>query len=189
MLGRMISIVAIILALLPGAAFACACCADPGTRFEQNVVRGNWEVEEISRLTPTSPARLYLTACGMECVEGLADPRPTYAVEFDVSDTAMTFTLGEGGGTLTFPWPDDYTWFGADTALSGSGDADVYTELRFRGAVTGTGDFFIESQADAELVLSGQGNRCISARSFDGWTLSISDETAQYRLFGTLAAN
>ena len=189
MLRRMVSLVTLVPALLPGAAFACACCADPGTRFEQDVARGNWEVKEISRLAPTSPARLYLTACGMECVEGIEDPRPTYPVAFDVSDNGIAFSFGEGDGTLIFPWPADYRWFGADTALSGEGETALYTELRFRGSVAGTGDFANEGPTEAELVLSGQGNRCITARSFDGWSLTVYDETTQYRLFGTLDGN
>lgn len=176
-------------AIAPGAALACACCADPGARFEQEVARGNWEVEEIARLAPTSPARLYLTACGMECVVGIDEPRPSYPVAFEVTGRAMTFELGEGDGTLTFPWPGDYTWFGADTALSGEGVTRLYTELRFRGSVTGTGDFAGDGPAEAELVLSGRGNRCITARSFEGWSLTVYDDKAQYRLFGTLDAN
>lgn len=186
MLRRMVSLFALAPAILPGAAFACACCADPGTRFEQDVTRGNWEVGEISRLEPTSPARLYLTACGMECVVGIEDPQPTYPVAFDVSENGVTFTLGQGDGALTFPWPDAYTWFGADTALTGEGETSLYTELRFRGTVAGTGRFANEGPTEAELVLSGQGNRCITAQSFDAWSLTVYDETTQYRLFGTL---
>lgn len=186
MLKRMVGLVSLAPALLPGAALACACCADPGTRFEQDVARGNWEVEEIARLEPTSPARLYLTACGMECVVGIKDPKPAYPVTFEVTENGMTFALGDGDGELTFPWPEDYTWFGADTALTGEGEVSLYTELRFRGSVAGTGNFAVEGATEAELVLSGQGNRCITARSFDGWSLTVYDETAQYRLFGTL---
>ncbi|WP_422028726.1 hypothetical protein [Roseovarius sp.] len=186
MLRRMVALSTLVPALLPGAAFACACCADPGTRFEQDVVRGNWEVKEISRLAPTSPARLYLTACGMECVKGVENPQPTYPVTFEASENGMVFELGEGDGTLTFPWPDAYTWFGADTALTGEGQTALYTELRFRGSVAGTGDFANGGATEAELVLSGQGNRCITARSFDAWSLTVYDDTTQYRLFGTL---
>lgn len=186
----MVAMISLLTGVLPGAALACACCADPGTRFKDVAELGDWEVAEIARLSPTSPARLYLSACGMDCVGGIADPQTAYDVTMDATESGLTLTLSDRRGPrgeLTFAWPDSYTWFGVDTALGGRGDTELYTEMRFRGAVSGTGDFALQSPQQAELVLSGSGNMCITARSFDGWMLSVSDEAAQYRLFGTLS--
>lgn len=176
-------------ALLPQAALACACCTDPGERFEHDVAMGEWEAAEIAQVTPTSPARLYLSACGFDCVHGIAGPQAEYDVGFEVDANGVTLALGDGRGprgTLVFPWPESYTWFGTDTGLTGKG-GDIYTELRFRGAVAGTGDFAQERAQEAELVLSGFGNRCITVRSFEGWILSVSGADTEYRLFGTFS--
>ena len=187
-----LALAALIAGLLPGAALACACCADPGTRFEQVAERGDWEVTQIARLVPSGPARLYLGACGLGCVDGIANPQPRYDVAMAVSDNGIVFTLSGAGaerGTLTFPWPESYVWFGADIALSGlSGEraAALYTEMRLRGPVAGTGDFAQDGPAEAELVLSGFGNMCILARTFEGWSLTVTGAGGDYRLFGRL---
>jgi len=185
---------AVLFTFLPGfvprAALACACCADPGTRFQEVSELGAWEISEIAALAPTSPARLYQSACGLDCVGGITDPQTAYDVAMEVTETGLAFVLSDGRGprgALTFPWPETYTWFAVDTALDGKGDPQVYTELRFRGALAATGDFAQDGPVAAELVLSGFGNVCITRQSFDGWMLSVSDDSAQFRLFGTLS--
>jgi len=175
---------------LPGTALACACCADPGTRFQDEVELGEWEISEIARLAPMGPANLYQTACGLDCVEGIENPQTTYDVSIGTTDDGITFTLGDGsgpGGDLHFTWPDSYTWFGVDTSFAAEGDTQIYTELRFRGTVAATGNFAQNGPLQAELVFSGFGNMCISTQSFSGWTLNVSDEAAQFRLFGTVS--
>ena len=106
-----------------------------------------------------------------------------------VDATALNFRFGEAG-TVRFEWPEDYTWFGVDTDLSDSDrSAKLYTEMRLRGTVTGTDAFAMEAPAPAELVLSGTGNICVGAASFQNWTLSVAGEGASYRLFGSLTRN
>lgn len=149
---------------------------------------GDWEASEIAQVTPTGPARLYLSACGLDCVHGIANPQSDYEVAFEVDENGLKLALGATGerGTIVFPWPESYTWFGTDTDLAAEG-GDIYTELRFRSAVAGSGDFAQEMAQEAELVLSGFGNSCITLRSFQGWILSVSGAEAEYRLFGTFS--
>ena len=188
MFKRISLLTALTLGGLPGAALACACCADPGTRFQDEVELGEWELSEIARLAATGPAQplsigLRVGVCGRH-----RKPQSSYEVSVTATNDGVTFSLGSGtgpGGALVFGWPESYTWFGADTTLAAQGDTQIYTELRFRGTVTATGDFAQDGPLEAELVLSGFGNMCITTRSFSGWMLSVSDEAAQYRLFGT----
>ena len=166
------------------------CRPDPGTRFGQSAELGEWERSRIAALAPRGQARLFLAECGFDCVEGVADPRAAYDATMEVSETAITFVLSANGterGQIAFDWPETYTWFGTDTAPGEDSGADLYTEMRFSGAVTGRGDFAHEAPARAELVLSGFGNMCITKRSFSGWMLTVFDEGADYRLFGGLA--
>lgn len=191
MLARMVSGLVLAAGLAPAAALACACCADPGARFEQVAGLGDWEISQIAALSARGPARLYVSACGMECVAGIDTPRDSYDVEMRADENGLTFKMSTGKtarGQIVFAWPDAYTWFGTDTNLDArDGAAELYTELRFVGSVTGSGDFAGDGPSRAELVFSGSGNTCITTRSFDGWMLSVRDERADYRLFGAVA--
>ncbi len=176
----------ILVGSLPSAALACACCADPGTRFEDRVELSDWVISEIQAVTATGAARMYQTACGMDCVAGINDPRESYPVQFAADEDALELRF-DGAGSLRLGWPETYTWFGADADLSDSaGPTWLYTELRLRGSVSGTGDFAETAAVPAELVLSGTGNLCVGAASFQNWTLSVAGEGVSYRLFGTL---
>lgn len=173
-----------LLAALPGAALACACCAEKGTWFDERMALGDYEREELAKLRAEGPAILFLTACGMECIQGIEDPKDNYAVEMSLSDDALTFLLGDHGD-VRFSLPDSYEFFAVDTDPTKDGSAPkVYTEVRLDGTVTGRGDF--EGEADAQLILSGPGNMCISARNLAHWRLSVIGEGLDYRLLGAL---
>jgi len=185
---RMFLLPAAMAAFSPGPAPAGPCDPVPGSRFRQVAAMGEWEVSQIAALVPEGPARLYLGACGMGCVEGIAHPRASWDVAIEAGANGIAFVLSAAGGergTIVFPWPESYEWSGTDTALTG-GRAALYTELRFAGSVAGRGDFANEGAVPAELVLTGADNACITARSFAGWILSVEGPGASYRLFGRL---
>ncbi|GAB4295595.1 MAG: hypothetical protein Kow0058_13120 [Roseovarius sp.] len=172
-----------------------ACVPAPGARFTQLSALGAWEVGQIARLRPDGPARLYQGRCGLDCAAGIAQPRPAWDVDMQASAEALILTLSAGGrtaGTLRLAWPQDYEWFGVDTDLSGragssgSSGSGFYAEMRFLGALEGSGDFAAAAGQPAELVLSGFGNACITSRSFSGWMLSVEGPKARFRLFGRL---
>ena len=173
-----------LLLMIPGAALACACCAERGERFEYEVALGDYERGELARVRADGPAILYQTSCGLECVRGIARPKDSYDVTLSVSKDAVVFTM-PGHGDLRFDLPASFAYFGTDTNPTGdAGNVPFYTELRFLGAVTGSGDF--EGSAPAELVISGAGNICIGAGGFDHWRLRVAGEGVDYRLFGAL---
>ena len=174
---------------LPTAALACACCADAGARFQDQVELGEWEISEISRLAPVGPAQLYQSACGLDCVGGIENPQTTYDVDIKVTENGMAFTLGGATGRGA-------AWYSPGrTIIRGSGPIPIWTgkaaHSLYRTAVSrhrGRDRRFRPGWSiAAELVLSGFGNMCITAQSFSGWTLSVADETAQYRLFGQIS--
>lgn len=188
MRGLKIKLLAVLLGIAPGAALSAACDAEPGARFAQSAALGDWEVGQIARLTPEGPAWLYLSACGFDCVAGIATPRRAWEAAMTTDAQGITLTLSQGGqarGQLRFAWQQSYEWFGADTALTGTGAGALYTEMRFAGTLTGSGDF-AAGPFPAELVLSGAGNACIVARGFSGFSLSVEGPGARYRLFGRL---
>jgi len=178
------------LALSPGLVRAqAACVAKPGERFDQVSELGAWERSRIGALAPEGPARLFLGECGLGCVAGIDHPRASYDAAFEAGAEALTVVLSAGGrerGRLVFDWPEAYEWFGADTEPGNVSGGDLYTEMRLRGTVSGSGDLGRARAVPAELVLSGFGNRCVTARSFSGWSLSVAGEGVRYRLFGGL---
>lgn len=186
------SLMMLLAAALPGAALARACTADRGERLQHQVALKAWEIEELARLTPSTPARLFLTDCGMDCVRGIDDPQEDYEVRITVSQERVTFALSDAGGRarggLVFAMPETYTYFAADTDPAGAAThRRLYNELRLTGTVGGSGDFAAAGPAAAELVFSGFGGGCVLARAFQTWTLSVSGDGAAFRLFGGLA--
>ena len=176
---------------LPGAALACACCADKGSRFEHQVELGEWELSELA-LLKTDTANLYLSACGLECVAGIDNPRWRYGANMSISESSVQIDLsdeaGQARGSISFEMPETYNYFAVDPNPGATlGNPELYTELRLRGTVSGSGDFGGHSGVEAELVFSGYGNQCVSAGTFDGWSLTVSGAATQYRLFGGMS--
>lgn len=183
----MIRLVAFLL-MLPGAALACACCAERGERQDYTVKLGEWEREELGRLRATSPARLYTTACGMECVKGVRGAQTAYEVMLGMSGTRVEFDLVDAG-RLVFEMPQTYSRFAVDTdPMAAETKVTLYTELRLKGRVSGTGDFADVQSARGELVFSGPGNACFNVDSLQAWGLSVEDEGVAFRLFGAVKA-
>ena len=171
--------------LIPGHALACACCADPGERFEYQVSFGEYERGELASLQADGPAFVFQTACGTDCIQGIDALQDEYDVSINVEESDLVFGI-EGHGELTFEMPDTFTYYGVD--LSPTEDAQptvLYTEMRFRSRVITSGDF--SSGRSAELVISGEGNICISAQAMEHWRLSVSGDGVNYRLFGELS--
>lgn len=188
----MIRLLALFL-MLPGAALACACCAERGERFAYEVQVGGFEQGELARLSAEGPAKLFVTACGLECVKGLKDPQYEYGVTLSVNDAGLRFDFadpdGDERGALQMGWPASYVFSGVDTdPMAQAPDAQLYSELRLAGEVTGSGDFAGEEPMEATLVFAGRGNMCFQAAGLTHWVLDVSGEGVSYRLFGALRA-
>ncbi len=181
----------IALAMLPQSAFACACCAERGERFLYKSELGHWELSEMAAVRAASPAQLFVSACDLECVSGISNPLYEYGVEVAVSEAGVDFDLsdeaGRFRGTLSFDLPAEYTYFGVDPEPGKSeGEPLLFTEIRFKGDVYGSGDFAGTKAVEAELIYSGFGNMCIGPGNFANWSLNVVGDGNEYRLFGAL---
>ena len=181
-------------AALPGrAATACACCADRGERFLYAIDLNDWEISELAALRAASPARLFVSECGIDCVRGIADPQTAYDVDLAISSADAVLTMSDAKGvprgTLTVEMPSRYTYFGVDIAPPGAADAPrLYTEMRLAGTVRGTGDFAGAGPVSGELVFAGFGGRCIRSVGFDRWSLTVSSPGVEFRFTGAVTA-
>ena len=177
--------------LWPAGALACACCAERGERFAYDMALGDYEIAQIATLKADGPAHLFLTACGMACVQGVRDPQERYSVQLEAAPDALRFLLsdadGVARGSLSLTLPERFIYFGVDTEpLVQASGMTLYTEMRLPGRATGTGDF--SGVEGAELVLSGPGNMCIGAKNLAHWRLELRGEGVDYRLFGGLTS-
>lgn len=179
-----ISLVAVFAALAAApAAYACACCAEPGTWFQYT---DRVDAGEVNRVQFRPVARLYLTAGGFDAVKGIATPKARYPLVVQKAGRAWTLRFGSSG-TISFALPARGEQFGVDLGdgkRSGGGGPLLYKELRLKGTARGGGTF---SGGTFRLILMGRGNNCLNADDFHRWRLEVSGRDGGYALFGELA--
>ena len=178
-------------------AYACACCAEPGTWF-QETAKSDPEVLGIvgqlsRRLDKT--ALLYLTAAGFEGVKGISRASETYVLRRIppyTRDWKLEFTDERGNrGTLAFTIPNTAVFFGTDPQdgqQAGGGGPSLYKEWRFEGPVSGTGIFKGGTTARTRFrfILQGRGNMCSAAKDFKSWILQVEGPRADFAFSGAL---
>lgn len=171
---------------------ACACCADPGQRDSYDIEFTDFERAQIAELAPAGPAKLFVTACDLDCVKGITAPQYAYQVQIAVTEAEVAIILADDGGAergaLSLPLPGRYGLFAVDTAPHEDAriETTLFTEMRLQGALVGRGDFAAATGAEAELVLSGFGNACLDITSMANWMLNARGEGVDFRLFGAL---
>ncbi|MCP5036473.1 MAG: hypothetical protein GY945_02620 [Rhodobacteraceae bacterium] len=171
------------------AAFACACCADPGERFTRSFTPDAYALEEFARLENEGPAQLFLTACGEDCVRGISEISFDYNVDWHLENHLLRVVTHDPAGTIAVSLGDNVTRFSVDTApMSHAMNTPLYTEFRFNGEIHADGIFANADGAVGDLVLAGETNHCWSADALSHWILQVSGEGADFRLFGGLAA-
>ncbi|MDQ3010060.1 MAG: hypothetical protein M3X11_05085, partial [Acidobacteriota bacterium] len=106
-----------------------------------------------------------------------------------------TFTFKDKGrqvGQLILALPDKATFFKADTNRPPHRRAPVavYKEVRFEGAVRGTGIFAkgIAPKTKFRLVLQGEGSHCLATEEFYRWNLNVHGPSASYSFYGFFAS-
>ena len=110
----------------------------------------------------------------------LVDPFLVDAVGFQLSVAASAGILTLGPPLARrLPGPDP---------MAQAPDAQLYSELRLAGEVTGSGDFAGAGPMEATLIFAGRGNMCFQAAGLTHWVLDVSGEGVSYRLFGALRA-
>jgi len=183
---------------MPATAYACACCAERGTWF-QDKARADPEVLAIvgklgSRLDQT--ASLYLSAAGLEEVKGISPASETYSLRRlppHTRDWKLEFTdRGGNRGTLAFTIPDTAVYYGVDSQdgpQAGVGELLLYKEWRFEGPVAGTGIFRGGTARGARfrLIFQGRGNMCPNPDDFKSWVLQVMGPRAAYDFYGSIS--
>ncbi len=182
-------------------ALACACCADPGARFESDQTFGDDSLgaQAIGKLTPAGAATLYTTSAEWdEQIRGIDNParseRYDVTLERDDKTWALKFNDGKGNsGAVVIALPRVFRLFAADPtpgAVRNTSQVTLYKELRVTGQKTGLGIFKLKAgdQAKATLIFHGRGNGCTSAEQFTHWTLDVTGPETRYRFFGELVA-
>lgn len=194
----------ITLSLLPGNIFACACCAEPGTRITYRGKTDQFTRDLVKEFKFADKADLYMTEAGFDTIEGLdpiakEDEAAPGMIDFSstgiFTGRAWQITLKTPKGlsaTYRLPVPLRYTEFKVDIHdQEGRPNGPwLYKELRFDGIVTASG--FAKAGAVRNtrfsLVFSGRGSGCNEVEDFTHWNLDIDGPKAGYAFFGKLSS-
>lgn len=185
----------LLLLLLPGDAWACACCSNAGHYHAGSDRPGASELGLLRRVRFGGTAYLFMTEAGLEGVSrGIARPAENYTLSGSLAGGEWRLSFrgaGQQTGTLNLPLPARMSTFAADIhdgQTSGGGGPLLYKEWRFEGRVSGTGIFRAGLGAPAryQLVLQGRGNGCANAEDFTHWRLKVTGARADYAFFGEL---
>jgi hypothetical protein len=189
---------ALVLTLMPSApAYACACCAEPGTWFQETAKADPEILAILGQLSPRldKTASLYLTAAGLEEVTGISRASETYTLRRIPPYTRtwkLEFTDQQNNrGTLSFTIPATAVFFGTDprdNQQGGAGGPLLYKEWRFEGPISGTGIFKSGTTARTKFrfILQGRGNMCPAAADFKSWILQVEGPRARFAFNGTV---
>ena len=184
------------LLLLPGRAWACACCSNKGDYRVGFARPSAAEMGLMREMRFGGTAHLYQTEAGAdESARGLAHGADSYAVGGSLVGNAwrLTFRDGNKTGTLNLSLPAKMSSYSADIRdgqTGGGGGPLLYKEWRFEGLVGGTGLFQpgVVGPTRYVLVLQGRGNACDNAEDFKHWRLKVTGRKADYAFYGDLAA-
>jgi hypothetical protein len=188
------------LALLPSAAFGCACCAEPGAYSIWTGKAETYYLGLLDEMKFGEKATLYQTEAGFDAIKGLSEIEGDFATTSDLDvfgafaarTWKVTFKSPSGKtGILTLPMPTQMLAYKVDLhddSNTGLGPV-LYKELRFKGSVrNGTGFFRsgIVNPTSFFLVFQGRGNACDNAGDFTHWRLEIDGRRAKYAFFGKM---
>lgn len=188
------AVVAATLLFSAGDAQACACCTEPGQRFDLTDRIDNYARGELDQLR-FAPAAVLFTGPGFpDDIKGVVSPsdrpygvraRVGGVVAFEFNDPA-TRRLGR----VQFNLPHVMTRFEvdprADVQPAPPNGPALYKEWRLtNGARLGGILAASGSAATATLILHGEGNSCTSAYDFQRWTLSIKGKGIDFTFLGS----
>ncbi|MEP6847535.1 MAG: hypothetical protein ABI999_01675 [Acidobacteriota bacterium] len=186
-------------------AFACACCAEPGT---YSIWTGKPDIYHTSLLKDIlfqKDAALYMTEAGFDGFKGLRGIQKEYESdtwtatpgEFSLVNsfkgTSWRFELktkAGKAGSVTLPLPPKMLVFKADLhdSTPERPEPTLYKEFRFHGKVGAASGFLrpdVTPTTSYFLVFQGRGNGCDNAEDFTHWRLEINGPKAGYAFFGT----
>ncbi|MCP5072203.1 MAG: hypothetical protein GY947_02770 [Rhodobacteraceae bacterium] len=175
---------------LASPAQSCACCADTADRASYSTKISDWLQSELNSIRFGSSAHLYVTACDIECAQGIKEPQYDYHAKTELKGGELVIVLSSAesnGGVLTMNLPNSIDVFKVDPSPNFNSNMTLlYKEWRLSGSLQGTGDFLADANGpvSAELILQGQGNSCPYHGDFTHWRLSASGPGVDFVLWG-----
>ena len=187
-------VTALLLALTPYKAFACACCSNDGEYSRTTTKIDSYERDVINDIRFSDKAFLFATEAGYEeDARGINNPQADYQLKSSFANNLwrLIFREGSNSGTLTLPLPLKVEMFKVDIhdgRQSEGGGPLLYKEWRFSGTLNGSGIFKsgIAASARYSLVLQGRGNGCDNAEDFSHWRLEVKGPKSRYAFNGKL---
>ena len=178
------------------ASLACACCADPGARYERSDTLADGELSDLERLRSDGLAEIYSTACGDDCIKGIAPIDGWHHTTLSVGRGGVILVLASEKSatpsvTLTADAPDKFVWLATDPA-PGSRSASpggLYSETILPLTMQGAGPNWTggSTRFDARLILIGQSTACMDMSLNTHWMLDVETKDLSFRLFGRFA--
>ncbi len=176
------------------AAQACACCTDPGQRFETNGPMDSYVLGELGLMRFAPRAVLYSGPGFPDDVLGVVNPSSDpYRVRAAIGGAVSFEIVDPAGkaGRIQFATPRALSRFEVDPRAN-LGPAppngpSLYKEwrlsglARLSGVAAGAGSF-----ATATLILHGGGNSCSSSIDFKRWTLTVKGKGIAFTFLGDL---
>jgi hypothetical protein len=176
----------------------CGCCVEPGAWYQESREVLDFEFEIINKLKVYRVARINVTDASPAGIKGISgSSEDTWMENYRVSVSqqgrrwTLAFKKPDGQrGSLVFTLPKMAVRFGTDLGANVRKEprdpGSIYKEVRFKGAVWGTGIFREGNAAGTKylLALQGFGNNCMSESDFRNWTLTITGLRISYQFYG-----
>lgn len=192
------------LSLLSSNIFACACCAEPGTRHSYTVKTDSFIRDLVKEFKVAEKADLYMTEAGfdgIESIDPIAKEQETTLGMLDFSSTGtfagnlwkMTLKSPKGlTATYSISVPLKYSEFKVDIhdQENRPNGPLLYKEIRFDGTLTGATGFAKTGAVRGtkySLVFQGRGVGCNEVEDFTHWRLDIDGPKAGYAFYGKLS--
>ena len=189
------------ISLFSGNIFACACCAEPGTRMEYKAKTDSFIRDLVKEFKFATATELYMTEAGFDAIEGIDPIRKedeqaggalvefSTVGSFSAKGWQMTIKSGKGlSATYSLPIPLKYTEFKVD--IHDRKEMPIgpilYKEIRFEGLISSASGF---AKAGAirgtrySLVFQGRGVGCNEVEDFTHWRLDIDGPKAPFPKF------
>ena len=176
-----------------GDASACACCTEPGQRFEKSGAIESYERGELAQVKFAPTARLFIRNDFPDSISGIRSPSDQdYQVAVTSKGPDLVFAFRDTAGltgSIVFTLPKTFTRFEVDprdpsTAQGGNGPT-LYKEWRLQGLAKLDGNMADKGKwAHVRLILQGTGNSCTSAYDFSSWTIEVTGKNIGFRFLG-----
>jgi len=194
------------LSLLSGNIFACACCAEPGTRSEYTTKTDSFIRDLMKQIKFAPETDLFMTEAGFDTITGidpirredeqLGGPLVEFSTvgAFSAKGWLMTLKTGKGlSATYNLPIPLKYAEFRVDIHDRKEMPLGpwLYKEIRFAGLLGPTTGFAKVGAVRGtrySLVFQGRGVGCNEVEDFTHWRLDIDGPKAGYAFFGKLSS-